>query len=197
MGACRVDVRIPTKRQSTVRTWYATEDGIAVWLGLIVVGLAVPAAAGIDLLGWLAAPQVWLEAGKAVQPIAKAYAGFPTAGSLLATFAMILALVSLGAFWLGLELRKFVPAFTAVYWVSVFCWLIGHYAYIAQTPDKRAATGISWSLGLTGEAGFIVALLAGLIVGNLSPGLAARLMGAARPELFIKTAIVILAPLWE
>ena len=52
--------------------------------------------------------------------------------------------------------------------------------------------GISWSLGLTGEAGFIVALLAGLAVGNFLPGLAGWLKEAARPEWFIKTAIVIL-----
>ena len=82
---------------------------------LIVVALALPAAAGVDLLGWLAAPQVWLEAGKAVQPISKAYAGVPAAVSLLATFAFILAIVSLGAYLLGLELRKFVPAFTVVF----------------------------------------------------------------------------------
>jgi len=191
MGARRVSIRIPMKRQSTLRSWHTTEDGLAVWLGLIVVGLALPAAAGVDLLGWLAAPQVWIEASKAVQPISKAYAGWPGAFSLLATVAFILALVGVGAFWLGLELRKFVPAFTIIYCVSVFCWLIGHYAYIAQTPDKRAATGISWSLGLTGEAGFIVALLAGLSIGNFLSGLTARLKKAARPELFIETAIVI------
>src|ERR1700721_1582398 len=55
------------KRQSAVKSWYATEDGLAVWLGLIVVALALPAAAGVDLLGWLAATQVWLAPGKAVQ----------------------------------------------------------------------------------------------------------------------------------
>ena len=175
-----------------MKSWYSTEDGLAVLLGLVVVALALPAAAGVDLLGWLAAPQAWLETGKAVQPISKAYAGLPGAFSLLATFAFILALVSLGAFWLGLELRRFVPAFTIIYWVSIVCWLIGHYAYIAQTPDKRAAMGITWSLGLTGEAGFIVALLAGLTIGNFLPDLAVRLKEAARPEWFIKTAIVIL-----
>jgi uncharacterized membrane protein YadS len=175
-----------------VRSWYATEDGLAVWLGLIIVGLALPAAAGVDLMGWLAAPQVWLEASKAVQPISKAYAGLRGAGSLVASFAFILALTTVGAFCLGVELRKFVPAFSVIFWVSVLCWLTGHYAYIAQTPDKRAAMGITWSLGLTGEAGFIVALLAGLTVGNFLPGVANRLKDAARPEWFIKTAIVIL-----
>jgi uncharacterized membrane protein YadS len=175
-----------------VKAWYATEDGLAVWLGLIVVALALPAGAGVDVLGWLAAPQVWLEAGKAAQPISKAYASFPAAVSLIASFAFVLALVSFGALLLGLDLRKFVPGFVVIFWVSVLCWLAGHYAYIAQTPDKRAAMGISWSLGLTGEAGFIVALLAGLMVGNFLPELAARLKEAARPEWFIKTAIVIL-----
>ena len=151
-------LRIPTKRQSTVKSWYATEDGLAVWLGLIVVALALPAAAGVDLLGWLAATHVWLEPAKAVRPVAKAYANVPGILSLLATFAFVLVLVSLGAFWLGVALKKFVPAFTVIYWISILCWLIGHYAYIAQTPDKRGAMGITWSLGLTGEAGFIVAL---------------------------------------
>ena len=59
-----------------------------------------------------------------------------------------------------------------------------------RTSGRR--TGITWSLGLTGEAGFIVALLAGLAIGNFFPALAARLKVAARPEWFIKTAIVIL-----
>ncbi len=175
-----------------MRSWFATEDGLAVWLGLLIVGLALPAAVGVDLLGWLAAPQVWLEIGKAVQPISKTYAGLPAAVSLLATFALVLGLMSLGARALGSKLRTFVPAFSFVFLISMICWLAGHYAYIAQTPDKRAAMGITWSLGLTGEAGFIVALLAGLGIGNFVPGLAARLREAARPEWFIKTAIVIL-----
>jgi uncharacterized membrane protein YadS len=175
-----------------VKAWHATEDGLAVWLGLIVVVMALPAAAGVDLLGWLSAPQVWLEAGKAAQPISKAYSGLPAVVSLLATFGFFLALNGLGAYLLGLDLRRFLPAFSVIFWVSISCWLIGHYGYIAQTPDKRAAMGISWSLGLTGEAGFIVALLAGLLIGNFLPGLAGWLKEAARPEWFIKTGIVIL-----
>src|SRR5438477_3751727 len=52
--------------------------------------------------------------------------------------------------------------------------------------------GISWSLKLTNEGGFILALLAGLIVGNFFPGFAAWMKEAVRPELYIKTAIVLL-----
>src|SRR5271166_704157 len=66
-------------------------------------------------------------------------------------------------------------------------------AQATQNRERRwGAMGISWSLGLTGEAGYLVALLAGLFVGNVVPRVAAGLKAAARPEWFIKTAIVIL-----
>jgi uncharacterized membrane protein YadS len=45
---------------------------------------------------------------------------------------------------------------------------------------------------LTGEAGFIIALLAGLLIGNFLPRQAACLREATRPEWYIKTAIVLL-----
>ncbi len=84
-----------------------------------------------------------------------------------------------------------MAGFTVVFCISYFCWLAGHYGYIAQTPDKQAKMGIGWSLGLTGEAGYILALLAGLAIGNFLPGLTHWLKEASRPEWFIKTAIVI------
>jgi uncharacterized membrane protein YadS len=52
--------------------------------------------------------------------------------------------------------------------------------------------GIGWSLRLTGESGYLIALLVGLLIANFLPGFAGRLREAAWPELFIKTAIVIL-----
>ena len=55
------------KGQVAVRSWFVSEDWFAVWLGVIVVALAVPAAAGYDLLGLDRRAQVWLEAGKAVR----------------------------------------------------------------------------------------------------------------------------------
>jgi uncharacterized membrane protein YadS len=47
-------------------------------------------------------------------------------------------------------------------------------------------------LSLSGEFGFIIALIAGLIIGNFFPGFANLMKEAARPELYIKTAIVIM-----
>jgi uncharacterized membrane protein YadS len=50
---------------------------------------------------------------------------------------------------------------------------------------------VEWSLGLTGEAGYLLALTSGLLIGNALPKIAAWFKEAARPELFIKTGIVI------
>lgn len=175
-----------------LKRWLATEDGLALWLGLLIVALALPTAFGLDSLGWLASAKVWIDPSKAVQPVSKGYAALPGWASLLLTYAALLGLIGWGATRHGATWRQFVPAFTAVFGISMTCWLLGHYAYIAQTPDKRAEMGISWSLGLTGEAGFLLALLAGLAVGNFAPGLVARLKVAARTEWYIKAAIVIL-----
>ena len=57
---------------------------------------------------------------------------------------------------------------------------------------QARAFHIGWSLKLTNEAGYMVALLAGLLIGNFFPSAAARLKEAIRPELYIKMAIVIL-----
>jgi uncharacterized membrane protein YadS len=181
-----------TGKEYAMRGWFATEDWWAVWLGLLLVVLALPAAAGLDLLGWAVVAHVWIDPAKAMAPFSRAFADLPGGVSLLLTYLLLLGLTGLGAYAQGFNLRRFIPAFTVIFGLSYLCWLAGHYAYIAQTPDKRGAMGIAWSLGLTGEAGFILALLAGLAIGNLFPGLTHWLREATRPEWYIKTAIVIL-----
>jgi len=113
--------------------------------------------------------------------------------SLLLTYIFMLAVMTIGAVFLRANIGKFIIGFTLVFWISYMCWLIGHYAYIAATDAQKA--GIPWSLKLTGEAGFIVALIAGLAVGNFFPKLSETMKEAVRPELYIKTAIVILGAL--
>ena len=169
-----------------------TEDWWAVWIGLGLFTLSLPVLAGIDTLGWAAATQVWTVPAKAVAAVSKAYAALPGVESLVLTYLFLLAAMSLGAAALGFDLRRFVAGFSAIFWASYLCWLAGNHAYIAATPDKRAGFGIAWSLSLTGEAGFIVALLAGLVVGNFFPRASAALGEATRPEWYVKTAIVIL-----
>src|SRR5204863_3381692 len=129
----------------------------------------------------------------ALAPISKGYAGLGGIGALVATYVGLLALMTAGAAALKADVRRFILAFTAVFWISYICWIIGSYANFAvNTPADMQKFGISWSLKLTSEGGFIVALLGGLFVGNFMPGFAAWMKEAVRPELYVKTAIVIL-----
>jgi uncharacterized membrane protein YadS len=171
---------------------FASEDWWSVWLGLSVFLLSAGALAGVDVLGWAAKSQVWLSPLSAVKPVSPRFASMPVVVSILATYVFLLGATSIGARFLGIAVPRFVAGFTVVFWASYACWVLGHYAYIAATPDKLKALGISWSLNLTGEAGFILALIAGLAVGNFFPRLAAWLSEATRPEWYIKTAIVIM-----
>src|SRR5690606_30422208 len=52
--------------------------------------------------------------------------------------------------------------------------------------------GIDWALSLTGEAGYIIALLVGLVIANFFEPLAAWVAPALKSERYIKTAVVIM-----
>ncbi len=120
----------------------------------------------------------------------KGISGF---ASILLTYLFMLVVMTIGAAALRANVGKFIIGFTIAFWISYACWFIGHYAYIAATNAKKA--GVPWSMRLTGESGFIVALIAGLFVGNFMPGLSKTLKEAVRPELYIKTAIVLMGAL--
>jgi uncharacterized membrane protein YadS len=144
------------------------------------------------VLGWAVTARVWTDLSKALAPISPAYAGLSGVASLLLTYIFLLVLTTIGAISLGSRPLRFAAAFTAVFGLSYLCWILGSLAYIAATPDRLAALRIGWSLKLTSEAGFIVALLAGLTIGNFLPAVARALDDAIRPEWYIKTAVVLL-----
>jgi uncharacterized membrane protein YadS len=169
-----------------------TEDWLAVCLGLFLFALSLASFLGVDALGWAVTTSVWINPLKMLGTASKSYAMLSGIGSLAATYVFLLALMTLGARALRLDLAKFVKGFTGVFSIGYLSWILGSWAYIAATPDKRADYHIGWSLNLTNEAGYIVALIAGLLVGNFLPVMAARMKEAVRPELYIKTAIVIL-----
>ena len=170
----------------------ASEDWLSVWIGLLIFVLSLGVFVGADLLGWGITTAVWTDLGKALAPVSKAYAGLGGIGALVATYLFLLVVMTIGAAALKADIGKFVTGFTFVFWASYVCWIVGSWAYLAATADKLKAFGISWSLNLTAEAGFLVALIAGLVVGNLFPGLVEATREAIRPEWYIKTAIVIL-----
>jgi len=169
------------------------EDWLALVIGLLVFAASLFSIAGTDLLGWAVTTSVYTDVTTALSPIAKAYAGLGGGGALIATYAALVIVLSLGVTTLGADARKFAIAFTAVFALAYASWILGSYAHLAAvTPAEQQKFGISWSLKLTNEGGFVVALLAGLIIANFFPRLAEWLKEAIRPELYIKIAIVIL-----
>ena len=170
-----------------------SEDWLSLIIGLIVFALSLGLVAGVDVLGWIVTTSVWTDPSKALAPVSKAFAGLGGVGALVATYFALLVLMTAGAAALRADIGRFVVAFSAVFWLSYACWIIGSYANLAvNTPADMQKFGISWSLRLTAEGGFVVALITGLIIGNFFPGLAEWMKEAIRPELYIKIAIVIL-----
>jgi uncharacterized membrane protein YadS len=170
-----------------------SEDWLSVWIGLLIFVLSLGVLAGADILGWVVSTQVWTDLSKALGTTSKAYAGLGGLGALIATYVGLLVVMTAGAAALKANVARFAAAFTAVFWLGYICWIIGSWANFAvNTPGAMKQFGISWSLRLTAEGGFIVALLAGLFVGNFMPGFAAWMKEAVRPELYVKIAIVLL-----
>ncbi len=180
--------KIPEPRTTT----RISEDWLAVCTGLLLFLLAFGTFFGADLLGWAVTTSVWTTPAKAIGSASKAFAKLPGALCLALTFVFLLVLMTAGARLLGASVRRFAAAFTAVFAISYLSWIVGSWAPIAATPDKVKALHIGWSLNLTSEAGYIVALVVGLVIGNFFPRGASLLKEAIRPELYVKTAIVIL-----
>ncbi|HLX27221.1 MAG TPA: putative sulfate exporter family transporter [Casimicrobiaceae bacterium] len=170
-----------------------SEDWLSLWIGLAVFVLSLGLLVNADLLGWVVTTSVWNDLLKALSPASKAYAGLGGVGSLIVTYVALLVVMTLGAAALKADVKRFALGFTAVFWIAYACWIIGSIANFAvNTPADMQKFGITWSLKLTNEGGFIVALIGGLVVGNFFPGFADWMREAVRPELYVKTAIVIL-----
>jgi len=169
-----------------------TEDKVALLVGSLIFILSLFNVAGIDLLGWVVKSNIWTSFDKVFTASTGAYKGLSGFASLIITYVALTAVLSVGIKLLGADVWKFVKSFTFVFFVCYLCFALGNQANIAATPNTLTKFNITWSLGLTGEAGFIVALVAGIIVGNFMPGLAEQIKEACRPEMFVKIAIVIM-----
>ena len=173
-----------------------SEDWLSLWMGLFIFVLGLAMFVGWDLLGWGIKLNIWIDLSKSLVPVSGTLKGMPGITSLFLTYLFMLFITQVGAVAMGVNAGRFMLGFTLIFWISFGCFLLGHFAYFAaNTPEMMKSMGLGWSLKLTGEGGFIVALIAGLIVGNFFPGFAKVMEDATRPELYIKTAIVILGAL--
>src|SRR3954470_17079160 len=172
---------------------WATEDWLSVAIGLFIFALALAGVWGVDLLGWTVATSVWTDPAQALGTVSKSYAALGGTGALVLTYFALLILLTGVAAALKADVRRFAVGFSVVFWIAYASWVVGSNAYVAAvTPADLQKFGIGWSLKLTNESGYIIALLAGLIIANFFPRFADWLKEAVRPELYIKVAIVIL-----
>jgi uncharacterized membrane protein YadS len=170
-----------------------SEDWLSLIIGLSIFVAALAGIANVDLLGWAVSTSVWVDLSKAIGPVSKSYAALGGFGALVATYVVLLAILSAAAVALRSDVKRFALAFTAVFWIAYASWIVGSYAHFAAvTPADQQKFGIGWSLKLTNEGGFIFALAAGLVIANFFPRFAEAIKEAVRPELYIKVAIVIL-----
>jgi len=168
-----------------------SEDWLSVVIGLVIFVLALAVLANVDLIGWVVTTSVWSNLNQALGTASKTYAPLGGVGALFATYAALLAALSAAAVALNADVKRFVLAFTAVFWIAYASWVVGSYAnFAAASPAELQKFGIGWSLRLTNEGGFIFALIAGLIVANVFPRFAETIKEAVRPELYIKIAIL-------
>lgn len=182
--------------QKVARKWYSgmltTEDWWAVWIGLFMVALGLFSLVGLDLTGWVAAPNKWVDPSKGVKVAGKAWAFLTPIGSLIVSYIIFTILVTIGAACMKWNLKKFIAAWTSIYVITWLCWYFGHHAHIAAMSTQLKKYDITWSLNMGGGGSYLLALIVGLIIGNFFKGFANFLKDAAKPEWFIKTAIVFL-----
>ena len=176
-----------------MKKYFSTEDWWAVWIGLFVFVLSLFNLGGMSLMGWAVKTNVWMDVTKSLDVVAPKVYAVPGWVGLILTYLFMLVVTSVGAKVMGWNLQKYAIGFTFIFWIAYACWFVGSNAMLAvNTPADQRKFGLSFSLGLSPEGGFIIALIVGLVIGNFFKGFAGFLKEATRPEWFIKTAIVIL-----
>jgi uncharacterized membrane protein YadS len=183
-----------------------TEDWWAVWLGLIMFIAGLMTIWGIDLLGWMTKIKTWELSNllgdfswvKLLKPASKSYSELHPLLSFFVTYVVFAVLVGIGAYFQKLNLKRFFAGFTILFFITWLCWIIGHEAHfkavdaVVKGKNYFDVYDLSWGLQLGGGFSYMLALAVGLLFGNIFKDFAHFLKEAAKPEWFIKTAIVFL-----
>ena len=128
---------------------FISEDWLSLWIGLFVFILSLGIFLGLDVLGWGIKTNIWTDLSNTLQALSKNYEDLPGVVSLILTYGFLLITIGIGIKAIGEKFKDFIVPFTIIFFISYFCWLVGHYAYIAATSDKLTELKISWSLNLT------------------------------------------------
>jgi uncharacterized membrane protein YadS len=195
---------------TTNRRWTSgmlrTEDWWAVWVGLAFYAASLTSLVGGDLLGWMARPVTWewtdalteLDFGKLMAVTGAGYRDWHPAAAWLSTYVLFTGVLSVGAYFQRLDVKRFVLGFSTIFLLTWSCWILGNEMHLTSVDaavggrNRFEEYGLSWGLQLGEGAPYLLALLTGLFIGNFAKRFAGFLGEAAKPEWFIKTAIVFL-----
>jgi uncharacterized integral membrane protein (TIGR00698 family) len=160
-----------TTKEGGISDLWKKEDWWAVWLGLGIIGVAIGFFYGGSTLGPLAVnpPQDWTA-------LSRVWAHFATSWVWYVALFLVFALVFTGSTAvMGHKMAHYLPGFTLIYVVSVLILVVSQsrffHTYSLEAP--------------------LVALVLGLVVGNLAP-IPGWLDASLRTEYYIKTGIVLL-----
>jgi uncharacterized membrane protein YadS len=191
------------------------EDWWAVWLGLGFFALGLLSIYGIDILGWITYPHNWVfsmpkgavpgtivPVGHALYPLGSAYSrtargfyqGLGATGGIAVTYLVCTLATSIGAYFMGWDLKRYIAGWSIIFLLTYLTWFAGHHAFFSASAIdlRKSRFPAMFTLSLGDGASFILALVVGLAIGNFLKPLARYLDTAAKPEWFIKTAIVFL-----
>ncbi len=196
--------------EQTNKKWYSgmfsTEDWWSAWLGLFLFGLGLLSVWGFDAVGWMIKPKTWeltdllsdFSWSKLIKTSSKNYKDLHPLVALLMSYFAFSFLTGLGAYFMKWNVKKYLKSFTFIFFTTVLLWILGHEAHLSAVDAQVKGHNyyrefdLSWGLQLGGGVSFILALIVGLMIGNLMRDFARELKEAAKPEWFIKTAIVLL-----
>jgi len=154
-----------------IASLWKKEDWWAVWLGLGIVLLAIALFLGGRSLGPLAVspPQDWTAASRVVGHFGDAW------GRYVLLFVVFAVIFTVSTTIMGHRPREYLPGFTLIYVASTAILVVSQsrffHTYSLEAP--------------------LVALVLGLVVGNLAP-MPGWLDASLRTEYYIKTGIVLL-----
>ncbi len=177
------------------RHWYdgmfSTEDWWSFWIGGFFVTLAIiGAATNLPLTGWIVKFNSWVDISKCISASYKGLMGPWT--SLIVSYVFFTAILAIAGAIMKWNLKDFIASWTIIFILTAIAYVIGKNAYISAPPNKWPHFGITHGLQL-GGAYYILALVIGLLIGNFAPkGFKEFMKKGARPEFFIKIAIVCL-----
>ena len=149
---------------------FKTEDYWAIWLGLLVVALAMVFFwAGSTLKPWAVTPGKWSTVDQLGKDFAKHGIGY------LLVFAGFLSVFTLSMKIMGRNIKEFVPGFIILFTGALVIFYLAGWSVMKQLD-----------LGAP-----LLALLIGLIIGNIK-AMPAWFNTSLRTEYYIKTGIVLL-----